>query len=149
MLSRLGLVCLMGIVLSSCAKIVGLPAIHASDRIVIGQLKSTESSGEITSPENITKILAFANEQRAGTWSAFQSIPSRCNLLLTFMSRDKKVGYFAIESGAFITDGQNHPLFRGAMPKQIKVLLGMIHPNVYPPRLGTAECAASVFAGPR
>lgn len=149
MLKRLGPVCLVAITLSSCAEVAGLPAIHVSDRIVIGQLKSTESSGEITSPEDIAKILAFANRQRAGTWSTSQSIPGRCTLLLRFMSGENNLGYFAIESGRFVTHGPSQPLSRGATFEESKVLLAMIPPSLYPPRLGTSECAGTVFAESR
>jgi hypothetical protein len=128
------------IALCACSDTVELPALRVSDRIVVGQLKSNETTGEVVAPDRVAQILQFANQQRHAKWSTFQFVHGRCNVLLTFMSGAETVGYIAVENEQFFTNGPGGIVSRKGTSEKARALLAMLPENLQPIPLKTSEC---------
>lgn len=130
------------LLLGACASQENLPAILSADRVVVGQFKSTRIAGELTENNRVAQLLQFANAQRHKSWSNFQFIHGKCNLLLTFMSGSEPVGYIGVSDTSFFTHSLAGQVNRLAAPQEVQSLFALIPETVLPEIYRNAECKA-------
>ena len=92
--------------LAACDSRESLPPLPAPDRVSLGELHKDQAAGDITDPAVAAQAVALANELRARAWSREKASHGGCEtVVLTFLVKDRPVGYLALEGGAFFTNG--------------------------------------------
>jgi len=126
--------------LASCAKDESLSALPASDRVIVGQLKSELVTGEIAEPSSVSRLLQFANSQRQKPWSSEQVVHSQCSLSFTFMVGANRIGYIALDANAFFSSGGLGQAQRPASPQEVQAFLALVPSALLPEPFKQGKC---------